>query len=75
MRKVLLHAQCKGGLYPLPSSTSKFWKLVFSGVKISIDRWHTCLGHPSQDIVRRVMSKNNLSCAQFDVSSTSVCDA
>jgi hypothetical protein len=37
-RKALLHDQCKGGLYPLPLSTSKFWKLVFSVVKISIDR-------------------------------------
>jgi hypothetical protein len=36
MRKVLPHGPCKGGLYPLPSSTSKFWKLVFSAIKILI---------------------------------------
>jgi hypothetical protein len=74
MRKVLRHNRCKGGLYPLPPSTSKFWKLVFSAVKIPIDRWHSRLGHPSRDIIHRVMSKNNLPCPQFDVSSNSVCD-
>jgi hypothetical protein len=36
-KKVLLHGQCKGGLYPLPPSTSKFLKLVFNAIKISID--------------------------------------
>jgi hypothetical protein len=48
---------------------------VFSAIKISIDRWHSRLGHPSRDIVRRVLSKNNLPCAHFDKSSESVCDA
>jgi hypothetical protein len=47
-KKVLLHRPCKGGLYPLPSSTSKFRKLVFNAIKISVDRWHSRLGHPSQ---------------------------
>jgi hypothetical protein len=37
MRKVLLHRRFKGGLYPLPSSGSKFQKLVFSGIKIPVD--------------------------------------
>jgi hypothetical protein len=37
-RKVLLRGLCKGGLYPLPPSTSKFHKLVFHAVKISVDR-------------------------------------
>jgi hypothetical protein len=40
MRRVLLRRQCKGGLYPLPSSASKFRKLVFSAIKIPLDRWH-----------------------------------
>jgi hypothetical protein len=48
---------------------------VFSGIKISVDRWHNRLGHPSRDIVRRVISKNNLPCATFDSSSHHVCDA
>jgi hypothetical protein len=75
VRKVLLHGMCKGGLYPLPPSTSKFWKLVFSAIKISIDRWHNCLCHPSCDIVSRVIAKNNLPCASSDRSSASLCGA
>jgi hypothetical protein len=33
------------------------------------------VGHPAQDIVRRVMSMNNLPCASFNLSSGPVCDA
>jgi hypothetical protein len=73
MRRVLLHGPCKGGLYPPPPSPST--KLVFSAIKIHIDRWHSRLGHPPCDIFRRVISKNNLPCAHLDSSSTSVCDA
>jgi hypothetical protein len=69
MKKVMLHGQCKGGLYPLPPFTSKFHKLVFNAIKILVDCWHSRLGHPSQDIVHRVISKNNLSCAALDSSS------
>jgi hypothetical protein len=75
MKKVLLHGLCKGGFYPLPPSTSMFRKLVFNAIKISIDRWHSRLGHLSQDIVRHVISKNNLPYATFDPFSQSVCDA
>jgi hypothetical protein len=75
MRKVLLHGPCKGGLYPLPPSSSKFRKLVFSAVKIPVDRWHSRLGHPARDIVRRVVSTNNLPCATLDPSNGTVCDA
>jgi hypothetical protein len=75
MKKVLLHGPCTCGLYPLSPSTSKFQKLVFHAIKIPVDRWHSYLGHPSRDVVRRAVSKNNLSCATFDNSSHSVCDA
>jgi hypothetical protein len=75
MRKVLLHGPCKGSLYPLPPSSSRFRKLVFSAIKIHVDHWHSRLGHPSRDIVCRVVPMNNLPCASFDVSSGSVCDA
>jgi hypothetical protein len=75
MRKVLLHGQCKGGLYPLPSSGSKFQKLIFSAIKIYIDRWHSRLGHPFSEIVHRVISKHNLPCVQLGNLGHSVCDA
>jgi hypothetical protein len=74
-KKALLHGACKGGLYPLPSSTSKFCKLVFNAIKISVDQWHSHLGHPSRDIVCRIISTNNLPCAVYESSSQSVCDA
>jgi hypothetical protein len=53
----------------------KFHKLGFKAIKISVDRWHGCLDHPSRDIVRRVISKNNLPCAAFDNFVQSMCDA
>jgi hypothetical protein len=60
---------------PLPPSMSNFRKLVFSAIKLSVDRWHSLIGHPSHDIVRRVVSKNKLPCVEFDSFSESVCDA
>jgi hypothetical protein len=74
-RKVLLHGPCKGSLYHLPPSSSRFWKLVFSAIKILVDRWHSRLDHPSRDIICRVVSMSYLPCASFDVSSGYVCDA
>jgi hypothetical protein len=74
-KKVLLRGHCKGGLYPLPPSTSKFYKLVFNAIKIFVDRWHSHLGHPSCDIVHRVIRKNNLPCVALDSSGQSICDA
>jgi hypothetical protein len=74
-KKVMLHGPCKGGLYHLPPSSSRFRKLVFSAIKIPAARWHSRLGHPAHDIVRCVVSMNNLPCASFDLSSESMCDA
>jgi hypothetical protein len=47
---------------------------MFSAIKISVDRWHSHFGHPSSEIVRRVISKHNLSCAQLGSLGNSVCD-
>jgi hypothetical protein len=46
---------------------------VFHAIKIPVDRWHSRLGHPSRDIMRRVISKNTLPCATIDRSNSSVC--
>jgi hypothetical protein len=67
---VLLCGPCKGGLYPLPSQ-----KQLLSAIKLSLDRWHSRLGHPSHDIVHRVLRENNLPCTPYDSSSESICDA
>jgi hypothetical protein len=32
---------------------------VFHAIKIPTDGWHSCLGHPSREIVHRVVSKNS----------------
>jgi hypothetical protein len=40
-----------------------------------VNRWLSRLGHPSRNIIYRVISKNNLSCIAFDSSSESVYDA
>jgi hypothetical protein len=48
---------------------------VFGAIKISIDHWHSHLGHPSHDILSRVIAKNNLPCASSGRSSASMCDS
>jgi hypothetical protein len=53
-RMVLLDGPCKGGLYPLPeSSTSSSTSKQADGVfKPSHHRWHSRLGHPASSIVQ-----------------------
>jgi hypothetical protein len=48
---------------------------MFSAIKISVDRWHSRFGHPSSEIVHRVISKHNLPCAQLGSLGNFVCDA
>jgi hypothetical protein len=48
MRRVLLRGRCKDGLYPLSSS---HWRGALGAIKISLNRWHSRLGHPSPQIV------------------------
>jgi hypothetical protein len=75
-RKILLQDQSKGGLYPLPcsSSTSVHAGQTLSTIKTSTSRWHARLGHPSSSIVKLVLSKNNLPFISNN-SPESVCDA
>jgi hypothetical protein len=64
-----------GGLYPIPSSLpSPLQKYTSAIIKLSHDRWHARLSHPSYDIVRRIISTNNLSCSSFE-NKESICDA
>jgi hypothetical protein len=75
-RVTLLQGKSKGGLYPLPCSTSSTTqdKQVLSTIKIPSTRLHARLGHLSSYIVRFVLNKNNLPFSN-DVSVESVCDA
>jgi hypothetical protein len=58
-------------LYPLPSTTSK---QVFGVNKVSLDRWHNHLGHPSFPIVENVLKNHKLPFV-FELNKDDVCDA
>jgi hypothetical protein len=73
-RKVLVRGPCRGGLYPLTSFAPPTQKHILAAIKPTSERWHCRLGHPSRDIVARVIRHNNLVCSGLD-SSESVCDA
>jgi hypothetical protein len=62
-RKTLLQSRSKGGLYPLPCSTtsSTHDKHLLSLNNPHQSRWYARLGHPSS-IVKFVGSKNSLPC-------------
>jgi hypothetical protein len=47
-RAILLSGRCHGGLYRLDESSLK---QVFSGIRVSRDKWHCRLGHPATPIV------------------------
>jgi histone deacetylase 1/2 len=75
-RRVLLRGDCHDGLYPVPSSTSSMLAAIrhgLSSVKVSTDRWHERLGHPSKSVVDLVLRTNKIACAPS--SESSICDA
>jgi hypothetical protein len=79
LRNILLKVLCKGGLYPLPSSSLEkpafgVNKLACGVIKPSVDRWHSRLGHPSLPIVRRVIRDFNLPCLASEIND-SICGA
>jgi len=58
---LLLQGPSKGGLYPWPS------RLSFSrspsaliGERVSVDQWHSRLGHPALRVVRRLLTSHQL---------------
>jgi histone deacetylase 1/2 len=51
-RAILLSGRCYGGLYRLDESPTKH---IFSGIKVSRDKWHCHLGHPSTQIVQHIL--------------------
>ena len=73
-RKVLLRGRGRCGLYPVKHKGSNVQKQMLSATKISSDRWHRRLGHPSPLIFKRVLSQNKLPCANFS-NNESLCDA
>ncbi|WVZ96930.1 LOW QUALITY PROTEIN: hypothetical protein U9M48_042510 [Paspalum notatum var. saurae] len=59
-RTTLLKGRCQGGLYPVPSTSSK---QVHGVIKPALERWHSRLGHLSIPIVEKVISSFNLPCS------------
>ena len=59
-RKVLYRGRCVDGLYPLIPTLCKFNKQAFGAIRVSSERWHNRLGHPSFSIVYQILSKNKL---------------
>jgi hypothetical protein len=74
LRKIILHGRSRGGIYPLPCSSTTHTKQVHSVSKVPQSRWHAHLGHPSSSIVKVVLSKNSLPYS-IDSSQNFVCDA
>jgi hypothetical protein len=78
-RSILLKGPCRGGIYPLPSSSVmknvfRVSKMACRVVKPSLDRWHNRLGHSSIPIVQRVIKESNLPCLAQEIKD-SVCNA
>jgi hypothetical protein len=78
-RNILLKGPHREGFYPLPATTLK--KLVFGvnkmaggAIKLSIDMWHSRLGHPTITIVQRVIRNFDLPCLVQE-EKDSVCSA
>jgi hypothetical protein len=66
-KKVLLQGPCSGGLYPIMSHlTPSIQKYASAVLKLSSHHWHNRLGHPSFEIVRRVIKDNNSSCSSLE---------
>jgi hypothetical protein len=70
-RSTLVEGPCRKGLYPLPSTASK---QAFGINKVSLDRWHNRLGHPSFPIVERVLKNHKLPFSP-ELNKDVVCDA
>jgi histone deacetylase 1/2 len=68
-RAILLSGRCHGGLYRLDESPSKH---IFSGIRMSRDKWHCHLGHPSTQIVQHVLHHRQL--PSSNVSNNVICD-
>jgi histone deacetylase 1/2 len=75
MRKIVHQGRCEGGLCPLDlkHTGASAHKYVLGVNKPYIERWHSCLGHPSFSIVSHVLKNNKLSC-NSESTNESICD-
>ena len=73
-RNILYRGRCVHGLYPLIPKFTSFNKQVFGVIKLSSERWHARLGHPSFVIVQQVLRNNQLPCVG-ERSLETICDS
>jgi len=60
-QKLLLQGPSRGGLYPWPSLVPRTRSpLALLGERVSLNKWHSRLGHPALRVVRRVLSSHQL---------------
>jgi hypothetical protein len=75
--RILLKGKSENGLYPLRfgrnfhKGTKTFATLI--GIRTTSLVWHFKLGHPSLDIVQRVVKEKHLPVSEFDFHKTSAC--
>jgi hypothetical protein len=58
-KNIILRGRCHNGLYPIPAAPKSI-KFSFAVNKPSLTRWHDRLGHPSFQVVQRVLREFNL---------------
>ena len=75
-KRTLLTGRCKGGLYPLRSSTNNSSpnKQALGAVKPSCSLWHHRLGHASTSVVKQILSRHSFPFV-FDSNKGHVCNA
>ena len=73
-KRVLHRGVCIQGLYALLPQYCKFNKQVYGAIKLSAERWHSRLGHPSFSTVHQILSRNKLPVVGERYSET-ICDS
>ncbi|CAL2247735.1 unnamed protein product [Prunus armeniaca] len=66
LRKNLFSALCKDGLYPIVPTLLSGSKHAFSSIVTSSSLWHRRLGHPSNKVLRSLVSRlSNSPCSHY----------
>ncbi|KAM1339684.1 hypothetical protein ACFX2H_038177 [Malus domestica] len=61
-QKTLFQERCENGLYLFlgGGGLSKYPISMFLGVRVSAQKWHSCLGHPASSIIKFLISNNQV---------------
>ena len=59
-KEILHRGVCVEGLYALLPKYCSYNKRVYGAIKLSAERWHSRLGHPSFATVHQILSRNKL---------------